>query len=65
MTPVNPKKSINIETTRKTSPNITFGPIGTSFDDFEKYDFLYIFPIEADTHRFSENFQSSFALLKI
>ena len=49
MTPGDPKKSKNIETTRKTSPYIIFGPIGTSFDDFEKCDFLYIFPIEAGT----------------
>ena len=49
MTPGDPKKSKNIETTRKTSPDIIFGPIATSFDEFQKYDFLYIFSIEADT----------------
>jgi hypothetical protein len=49
MTPGDPQKPKNIETTRKTSPDIIFGPIGTSFGHFEKCDFLYIFSIEADT----------------
>jgi hypothetical protein len=52
MTPSEPKKSKNIETTRKTSPDIIFGPIGTSFSDFEKFDFLYIFSIEAELRDF-------------
>ena len=52
MTPGGLKKSKNIQTTRKTSPDIIFGPIGTSFDDFEKCDFLYIFSIEAELRDF-------------
>jgi hypothetical protein len=52
MTPGDPKKSKNIETTQKTSPDIIFGPIGTSFDEFEKCDFLYIFLIKAELRDF-------------
>jgi hypothetical protein len=59
MTPGDPKKSKNIETTRKTSPDIIFGPIGTSFDDFEKCDFLY-YPY-LDTFKFFNKNKNRFS----